>query len=377
VSAPALLANLAAEEGSGWRQRRGEPAVARLAACWEASFDPPAFAWLAADPEEGFAWLVTSEAERWAREQGIRLRGAPAWVVARVHDKAFALDVSQRLGLGPAALLGVLRSFEPAQLGDAAAIEAALAAWPAWAQQAFTLKPRFGTSGRGRVAGRGGRVDAALRAALPRLAARGGAVLQPWLERTADWSTQLYVGEEGQLLLLGTLEQIVTPAGVVRGHRGCLDNRGRIRAGGPCDEALPEAAVALAREAAACGYHGPCGVDALSFRGPEGQQQGWPGVAEDQQQLWPSVELNARFTSGTVVLAVLRRALPRLTAALGLAPGERVGFFSALAAPRGGWPASGASGIFLPLGPGHLPEPPGIFVSRDAAALDRLVAASR
>ena len=349
--------------------------MASLAALFEGLFDPPAFPWLAASPGEGFAWLVTPEAEAWAAQRGIRLRGAPARVVAQVHDKAFAVEASQRLGLEPRALAGLLRSLDPTELGDSRALEAALASWPGWAQQAFTLKPRVGTSGRGRVAGREGRVDDALCAALPRLAARGGAVLQPWLVRTSDWSTQLYLGEDGQILLLGTLEQIITPAGVVRGHRGCLDVRGRMRAGGPFDEALPEAAVALVQEAAACGFHGPCGVDALCFRGPDGDEQ-----------LWPSVELNARFTSGIVMLAELRRALPRIRQALDLAPGERVGFFCALAAPRGGWPARAAAGagggresagLFLPLGPEGLAESPGIFVCRDAETLDRVVAAAR
>jgi len=66
----------------------------------------------------------------------------------------------------------------------------------------------------------------------------------------------------------------------------------------------------VARAAHAQGYHGPCGVDAFAFRGPDGPL------------LRPAVELNARFTLGTIVTGLLRRARPHLRRRLPTPPGS-------------------------------------------------------
>ena len=82
--------------------------------------------------------------------------------------------------------------------GAAARVADMLASWPSWARARFTLKPRIGTSGRGRVAGVHGLVSDAMQGAFERLASRGGAVLEPWLDRVADASAQLHVAEDGR-----------------------------------------------------------------------------------------------------------------------------------------------------------------------------------
>ena len=71
--------------------------------------------------------------------------------------------------------------------------------------------------------------------------------------------------------LLGTLEQRLTRSGVYRGHRGEVDARGRVHCGSRHDEAIREAAAAVANEAAALGFHGPCGVDSFSYSMPDMQ----------------------------------------------------------------------------------------------------------
>lgn len=388
---PLLLPNFGAEEGPRWRELRRAPAVAALGGLWRLLFgvgaewvgvdaaaggisvgalgeepETPAFAWL---PGAGAlaAWLNTEEAATEARSRGCELYGAPPGVVATVHDKAFAAAVAEREGLVPAALQGCSAILDPADLADperaSSRIAEALAGWPAWARRRFTLKPRLGTSGRGRAAGAGDRVDAGeLGRACARLARRGGAVLEPWLERSADLSAQLHVGADG-LVLIGTTRQLVTRSGVYRGHAGLIDRRGRVTSGSPHDEALREAAIAVASAARAAGYTGPCSVDALVFRDPDGREV-----------LRPVVELNARFSAGTVALGLVRRALPAIRAGTRVLAGERRAFCFRLDAPAGGWPEGDADLLVLPLAEPGAPARPALAVARspDDGLGDRL-----
>ena len=94
----------------------------------------------------------------------------------------------------------------------------------------------------------------------------------------------------------------------------------------------------LARAAHAQGYHGPCGVDAFAFLGPDGVV------------LRPAVEFNARFTMGTIVAGLLRRARAMLRRSYPTQPGRRRQLRFALdadpkASPEAAWQ--------LPLGEGN------------------------
>jgi len=344
VSQRLLIPNVAAEEGSAWRGLGRRSAVQRLVGLWRLLFAPghrlapdvphpaalewPAdlgappeaavFPWLDGD-DGGSAWLNTEEAAAIASGGGVALEGAAPECVARVHDKAFAHRVASDAGLLPPALRDAIHVFEPGALlaGDAEAeIRARIAGWPEWMGGRFALKPRFGSSGRGRFGGTLADLDPdALGSALTRLAGRGGAVLEPWLDRGEDLSVQLRISPDGEILLLGSLAQRVSESGVYRGHRGVVDARGRVRSDSPWDGPLREAALEVALRARDEGFHGPCGVDAFSFRGDDGAMQ-----------LRPVVEHNARFTTGTVALGLVRRALARVGPRLGLAPGTLLAF---------------------------------------------------
>ena len=300
---------------------------------WPEDFGPgsdqPAFAWIEGDAH---AWLVDASAAAQAEAAGSELAGPSVESVARVHDKAFTRRVCQAERLAPRCLRGTLHVLEPealAPVDDAIArIQSHVDAWPEWMGGRFALKPRIGGSGRGRVGGQQ-RVDTVeIRRALPRLARRGGVVLEPWLDRLADLSTQLHVAPDGALTLLATFQQLLTRSGVFRGHRAQVDHRGRITSGTRYDDALLEAATTLARAAHGEGFHGPCGVDAFVFRGPDGPV------------LHPAVELNARFTTGTVVAGLVRRAWPRMRSAIDALPGQLRAFRFGLDAPPGGWPGA-------------------------------------
>ncbi len=259
--------------------------------------------------QAGFvAWLGTEQAAAQAAAQGHTLRGPAPTVVSQVHDKAFAHRQGLALGLVPPALQGLICELSADELlgAEAApAIEARVAAWPAWTCGHFTLKPRHGTSGRGRVMGTGTLpvprlplAPGATHPALAQLAARGGCLLEPWLQRLRDLSLQLYVHPQGRTEVLGTTTQIVTPSGQILGNRGVLRD-GQILSGAPdSDEAeLQRAAAALGAAAAQAGFYGVAGIDAFVFRGPSGEAL-----------LRPVVELNARFTTGTIAVGLVRLA---------------------------------------------------------------------
>ncbi len=358
-----LLPNLAAEEGDDWRAYTRESPVRIAARLWALLFsktatlripspqpEDEACAWvdlpvvdlwppsLGAPPSEPVypwiqppnslvPWLRTASIDsQTAQHEELRMSGPEPEIVARVHDKAFAVEAARTLELQPESLVDLISVVEAQEFAspDALleALTARLASWPSWTDRRFTLKPRSGSSGRGRVAGQGILDTAAIRGAFPRLAQRGGAIFEPWLERCVDLSVCLKIPEPGSSetlpTLLGSLELLVTPSGVYRGHCGELDSRGRIFSGHHEDENLRAQAASIANRAREAGYFGPCGVDAFVYR------------EADRERLRPAVEFNARPTMGLVTLGLLRRARPQLRAELALGPGDRGAFLFAM-----------------------------------------------
>ena len=350
----------------------------------------PAFDWLSGISSA--CWLGDRAARSALADTGDEEASPPPAVVEKVHDKDFAARVAEEDGFLPACLRGLSVTYAPQDLADADSwfedLTRRLAEWPAWVDGAFTLKPRLGSSGRGRVSGRAQALESAkIRAALPRLARQGGAVLEPWLRRETDLSVMLHIPppapSPGSITLLGASQQLLAPSGVYLGHLGEIDSRGRVFSGGPWEEPLREAAAAAAGRARHAGYWGPCGVDGFAFHGPETGAPGGP------LQLRPLVEFNARFTVGIVATGLIRRALGRVRPRLGLEPGERRGFLFALDPPPG-WlhwealkEATGPGSLLLPLGTespqsaeNRNPARPALLFARDADALRAALAPS-
>lgn len=347
-----LWPNIGAEEGDAARFAT-QPAVVATRSLWSALFDdPPAFA-LLEDARGLVPWLCDAEAAREAEREGLPLFGASPEVVARVHDKAFAVTLARDQGIEPVALRPCLRVFDPPELspGEAFAdrVREACLAWPApFASGGYTLKPRLGTSGRGRVGGSAQAFDPApVRGAAARLARRGGAILEPWLERVRDLSVVAWIAppkasaEALPVTLLATLEQIVSASGLWLGHCGEIDRRGRIHAGTTWDEGMREAASLAAEAARRAGFSGPCGIDGFAYREARASDAGALEPAAPVVRLRPLVEINARFTLGHVCAGWLRRLHARVVAQSELEPGRRVGFLFALAPPASDddWPA--------------------------------------
>ena len=276
-----VFANVGAEVGD-WRQYSDEPAVAAVAQTFE---------WVVQNwerlraPDRFTAWLNTTEALREAERSGLELFGTDPEILSPLVSKAWALEAAIELDLVPEPLIGCTFVLSPELLSDEEAamarIAEGVAAWPAWARESYTLKPCIGTSARGRVAGTARGSDTAyIRGALPRLREAGGALVEPWCARIRDLSAQFFVAPDGELECMGVLHQITMPSGQLLGLRGP-------HAAGT----LVEAATKLVAHAVSAGFRGVCGVDAFVF-----EHQG-------QEFLRPVVELNPRFTVGTLAIA--------------------------------------------------------------------------
>lgn len=285
------FANLGAEEGVRalkFREGKEGSPLARLAQHFEELVQQPPWPALAA-VEGMVAWMNTDDAVAAAAQRSLPLWGAPVDVVRRVHDKGFAMGVAVQLGLLDDDLAATVSVLEAAQL-EPDIVAAAIARWPPWARAEATLKPRWGTSGRGRVAVRGGVIDERVRNSLAGLRARGGAVLEPWLSRTSDLSSQWLVAADGEPCLLGCTRMITRPSGVWLGCEMVRDDAGQ-GSGTPWDRAIVAAARPLVAAAARAGFVGVCGVDAFTWQ------------RDGVERLRGIVELNARFTGGAVALA--------------------------------------------------------------------------
>jgi len=109
------------------------------------------------------------------------------------------------------------------------------------------------------------------------------------------------------------------------------------------------------------GYAGPAGVDAFVFADPEAPGAGAP-------ILRPVVELNARFTAGTVTIGLVRRLLPRLKRKeLRLRASERMRFrfwLSLPASERATLEARSGDGDALLVLLDEGPTPPALFFTR-------------
>jgi hypothetical protein len=276
-----------------------------------------------------FAWLPTPESRALAKKESLPHFGPEQHVVDRLHDKGHFLgllkdEAPELLGFPPQEVV-ILEPefFEGARCAEA--IAERVATWPRARQRSFTLKPRRGTSGRGRLQGRDGQVRIQDRPGLSRLAQRGGAILESWLDRVADYSALFWIHPEGEVEILGTVQQLLHPYGGPVGCRGQIrENRadGFVTSGSAFDEALLRAARSVGQIAHRAGYFGPAGIDAFCHQ------------TESGLAFRPVVELNARMTTSLIGLGLCNRAL---SSGL-LGPGDAVAYLLFAPGPKDALP---------------------------------------
>lgn len=309
-----VFQNIGAEEGHSWRHNLQRPPVQALLRKWRRALGiPPLDLEKDKDPKEEqileypwlkgkeglIPWLSTQEALAEATSCGRPLLASPPEIVKKVHDKAFAVHFLKKRE-AESVFNQCIQIMSPESLTDVeyatSLIDSAIEAWPAWLCSGFTLKPRFGTSGRGRVPGRQGYVTEDVKRGFSRLAKKGGAVLEPWLEKRGDYSAQFLVHDDGLIECLGATQQCVSNSGVYLGNSGYLLPDGRLTSGHPVEDEMISVGTDLVYAMAADGYRGPCGIDAMTYRGPQ-----------NETLFRPVIEVNARWTAGLVAFGQLYR----------------------------------------------------------------------
>lgn len=196
----------------------------------------------------------------------------PISVLRRVADRRFGLALGD--GHTPGAIVlvaaGVLEALGPALRGPR------------------VFKRIFGFAGRGRLLSRGGPPSDRERAFVARaLDADGAVVVEPWLDRVADFGLHGFVDRRGDLTLGTPTVQQTTSGGGWRASRAAAP-----------DEVGPQEAAALADQArlagaalADAGYFGPFGIDAFRWTGAAAGGLGGAGLVS-------RCEVNARYTMG-------------------------------------------------------------------------------
>jgi uncharacterized ferritin-like protein (DUF455 family) len=144
------------------------------------------------------------------------------------------------------------------------------------------------------------------------LSADGSLTLEPWVEKVADFSTQILVqdgkgvgkGGPSKIKVLGTTRFMTDHHGQYLGHY--LGDQTVESPPGfwrwyhehSYSERLKKAALFVGEKLFKLGYRGPAGIDALVYR------------AHGIYQLYPIVEVNTRWTMGSLAL-VFNRKIPR------------------------------------------------------------------
>ena len=237
------------------------------------------------------AWLNTSRAERTAQERNLKLWGPHHVVVREVHDKGFCARAVDRLGILEVPLQGAITVLDVEDCTVDNLVACTLQQ-PGWmAREGLVAKARMSTSGRGRLDLRRGITERAA----AKLRRRGGAVVEPWLSRVADYSSQWWIDDDNVIRFLGATKATQSFAGMWSGARMWIDDDGIPGIPGQVGKDVVDRGHIIVREAAAAGHRGPCGVDVFT----------WADV--DGHVYTRICELNARMTGGVVAVLLARQ----------------------------------------------------------------------
>jgi hypothetical protein len=210
---------------------------------------------------------------------------APPFVVAKVHHRAFHLQIAEELGC---ALPGARMVESMAEL------DRILASPPSASPSAWVVKAPLSASGRSRYIERKGPLLLApkSRRTVERLFEMHGPLLfEPWMERMADFGCSALL-TESELRIVGFHRQAVD----IKGQFAGIELPVEMPEG--MGEVIERVAGALRRE----GYVGPFGIDAWSY----------------VNGFNPLGEINARMTFGLVAWALaVRLGIERLALRFG------------------------------------------------------------
>jgi hypothetical protein len=204
----------------------------------------------------------------------------PIDVVARVNSKLFSHALEREYGIAEP---GARIASSMQELDDAVAD-----ACPG-SQDKWVVKSPFGFAARGRVLGRGPKLDPASATWAERQFRNGKALLfERWHAVVHEYGIPIWIRDDGSIEIEGVVDVATNGAGAALGYRlGRAVDPG-LRA------TLERTATRVGQRLHSEGYRGPAGIDAL----------------EHESGLRPLLEINARYTMGFVALAVERILAP-------------------------------------------------------------------
>lgn len=187
------------------------------------------------------------------------------------------------------------------------------------------LKDPFGVAGRNRIRLWEPELLTSQKNWLGRALGSGhGVVVEPWLERVADFSVQMEMEPDG-LRLVGYTGLLNDPQGQFQAnwaapkfHRKPPEEvTNHLPESGAAHGRIPRLYAALMTllepQLRALGHTGPVGIDAFAYRLPDGTCR-----------LKPVVEINPRYTMGRLTLELMRQVTPGATAVFHLIPRAQI-----------------------------------------------------
>jgi hypothetical protein len=226
-------------------------------------------------------WGWTPVAVAAGERAGAIVRPVPFDVVARVNSKLWSHALEVELGIVQP---GAATASDFEELREAVAL-----ACPR-GDDKWVIKSPTGFATRDRVLGRGATLEGAPAVWAERRLKRGETLIfQPWLEVIREYGVVMEISRTGSLEIHGISDLQTNGAGAATGYI-----LGRAPAPERAD-ALERIARVIGERLYSEGYHGAVGIDALEHAGG----------------LHPLLEINARYTTGFIALAVERALKPQ------------------------------------------------------------------
>ncbi|NLV31787.1 MAG: hypothetical protein GXY47_11620 [Acidobacteria bacterium] len=239
-----------------------------------------------------FPWGWSRSAIDRFRRHGADLRHPPLEAVRAVNNRRFCHEAARGHGLG------IEGSVLCASAAQARAHIRASRTFP------LVLKPEHGNAGIGLViVGSPGEADA-----VDRIYSRPGssAVIEPWVDRSADLSSRMELDRSGRVVALTHHRALVNRAGVYFGNLLLPEDPVLAR----CRHRMEEGATIVARGLHAAGYFGPAGLD-------------WVVHTIDGTERCALVDVNARQPMSLLAYSLRDRLAPGRACLLLFAPRRR------------------------------------------------------
>lgn len=214
------------------------------------------------------SWGASQLISKWAKEKGLNYQ-MPGMICCRsVNSKLWNFEQTKRL---PHAK--VVYSAEDLEVmsGD------------------WVLKTDQGFAGRGHFVFNEGSIKEAIVFAFKQWKRKMGVILEPWVERVCDFSSQWKISKEGRIELLGLTKCLNTESGV---YLGTETGEGVFDGLLPFVDEHVDYCRNYLKEVVKEGFFGHLGVDAMVYKDPVSRQMA----------LHPVVEVNARMTMSAAIL---------------------------------------------------------------------------